>query len=179
MKRFISSYKGSFAGIVSSFLLSMVVTLRKAYLIRELEMRNDVFGLGYDLTGLNSEKYIRYLKRDLRSEARMIAEFRSMIEGCSMPVKTFGILAPYLEEDLAAVDFPQLQTFTFFFLAALLKKWEPKDMVALHMIEVMYILLHRNFEIVFFESDFPTQWSQSYFDTKVALIQALLPNWSL
>jgi hypothetical protein len=57
-----------------------------------------------------------------------------MIEGCSMPVKTFGILAPYLEEDLASVDFPQLQTFTFFFLSALLKKWDGKDLVGLHMI---------------------------------------------
>jgi hypothetical protein len=32
------------------------------------------------------------------------------------------------------VDFPQLQTFTFFFLSALLKKWDGKDLVGLHMI---------------------------------------------
>lgn len=47
------------------------------------------------------------------------------------------------------------------------------------MIETMYILLHKNYEIVFFESDFPSAWSQKYFDEKVALIEAILPSWSL
>jgi hypothetical protein len=61
-----------------------------------------------------------------------------------MPVKTYSILAPYLEGDISVVDFGQLQTFTFFFLSALLKSRE-KEMHQLYMVEAMYILLHRNY----------------------------------
>lgn len=49
----------------------------------------------------------------------------------------------------------------------------------LYMIEAMYILLHRSYEIVFFESDFPGVWQQKYFEEKVMLINAILPGWSL
>lgn len=81
-----------------------------------------------------------------------------------MPMKTYSILAPFLEEDISIIDFNQLQTFAFFFLSALLKGKETKQMHFLHVIDCMYILLHRNYEIVFFSSDFPSKWDQNYFD---------------
>ena len=46
-------------------------------------------------------------------------------------------------------------------------------------IEVMYILLHKNYEIVFFESDFPAKWDEQYFEAKIVMIQAILPAWSI
>lgn len=49
----------------------------------------------------------------------------------------------------------------------------------MYFIDVMYILLHRNYEIVFFESEFPQGWNEEYFDMKVAMIGALVPNWSM
>lgn len=80
----------------------------------------------------------------------MVCEFKSVIENCSMPMKTYSILAPYLEDDISLVDFQQLHTFTFFFLSALLKHKDPKHLHFLHVVDCMYILLHRNYEIVFF-----------------------------
>jgi hypothetical protein len=115
----------------------------------------------------------------LKGEAKMIAEFKSVIETCSMPMKTYSILAPYLEDDLSLIDYTQIHTFTFFFLSALLKKKDLRQMHFLYVIDSMYILLHRNYEIVFFESDFPKRWNQEYFDTKVVLIESLVPSWSL
>lgn len=65
-------------------------------------------------------------------------------------MKTFNILAQFLEEDVSVIDFDQLQSFTFFFLSALMKGRENNKMHFLYMIETMYILLHKNYEIVFF-----------------------------
>ena len=62
-----------------------------------------------------------------------------------MPTKTYSILAPYLEEDLSIIDFHQLHTFAFFFLSALLKGREVHHMHFLHLVDCMYILLHRNY----------------------------------
>jgi hypothetical protein len=124
-------------------------------------------------------KFVAFLKREMKSEGRMICEFKNMIENCSMPVKTYGILAPYLEEDLSLVDFSQLHTFTFFFLSALLKGRDLRHPHFLHVVDCMYILLHRDYEVVFFESDFPRKWDQQYFDGKVALLESLVPSWSL
>jgi hypothetical protein len=36
IKEFLSFYKNGFAGIISSFLIVVIVTLRKAYMIKEL-----------------------------------------------------------------------------------------------------------------------------------------------
>lgn len=87
-----------------------------------------------------------------------------------MPVKTYHILGPYLESDLSLIQLEQLQTFTFFFLSALMKGRHKAEYHFLFFVEVMYIMLHKHYEIVFFESDFPTRWDELYFDTKVALI---------
>lgn len=43
----------------------------------------------------------------------------------------------------------------------------------------MYMLLHRNFEIIFFESDFPLTWNKDYFDMLNSLIECMVPNWSI
>lgn len=94
-------------------------------------------------------------------------------------MKTYGILAPFLEEDVSVIDLDQLQSFTFFFLSALMKGRETGKMHFLYFIDVMYILLHKNYEIAFFESEFPREWDQNYFETKVALIEAILPGWRL
>ena len=49
----------------------------------------------------------------------------------------------------------------------------------MYFIDVMYILLHRNYEIAFFESDFPNKWDSRYFDDRTVMIQAMLPAWSI
>ena len=38
-----------------------------------------------------------------------------------MPYKTYQILAPFLEDDVSTIDLDQLQSFTFYFLTALMK----------------------------------------------------------
>jgi hypothetical protein len=49
----------------------------------------------------------------------------------------------------------------------------------MYFIEIMYILLHRNYEIVFFESEFPTSWNPDYFEVKQVMIKGIVPGWSL
>lgn len=49
----------------------------------------------------------------------------------------------------------------------------------MYFIEVMYILLHKNYEIVFFESDFSEKWDSKQFEARAAMIGAILPSWSL
>jgi ABC-type polysaccharide/polyol phosphate transport system ATPase subunit len=41
-------------------------------------------------------KCMRFLKREMKSEAKMIVQLKDVVEGCNMPVKTYSILAPYL-----------------------------------------------------------------------------------
>ena len=124
-------------------------------------------------------RYEAILRKEMKSEAKMLSEFKSVIETCSMPMKTYSILAPYLQQDLSLIDFSQLQSFTFFFLSALIKNKDIRDLHFLYVIDSMYIILHQNYQIVFFESDFPKKWNQQYLDEKVALIEALVPSWSL
>jgi len=109
----------------------------------------------------------------------MITELRGLLENCQMPYKTFAILAPFLEEDLSMIDMDQLQSFAFFFMTALIKGREKGRAHFVYFIDVMYILLHKNYEIVFFESDFPNKWDGRYFDNKTVMIQAILPGWSI
>lgn len=51
----------------------------------------------------------------------MVAELRTLLERCEMPYKTFAILAPFLEEDISVIDLDQLQSFSFYYLTALMK----------------------------------------------------------
>ncbi len=41
-------------------------------------------------------RYEAILRKEMKSEAKMLSEFKSVIETCSMPMKTYSILAPYL-----------------------------------------------------------------------------------
>ena len=96
-----------------------------------------------------------------------------------MPYKTYATLAPFLVEDLSTIDLDQLQSFSFFFLTALTRGRERGNAHFVYLIDVMYILLQRNYEIAFFESDFPGKWEVKYFNNRVVMIQAILPGWSL
>jgi hypothetical protein len=49
----------------------------------------------------------------------------------------------------------------------------------MYMIEAMYILLNRTYDIVFLESEFPGVWNQQHFDEMLILIGGRLPGWSL
>lgn len=89
-------------------------------------------------------KYIAYLKKDLKSEAKMIVHFKSILENCSMPVKTYTILAPFLPDDLSEIDFGKLHDFTFYFLSVLLKK-SSENLHYIYVIDLMYIILHRQY----------------------------------
>jgi hypothetical protein len=82
--------------VVSSFLLATVLTLRKVYMIKDLEERVDVFELEISMENVPVSKYVAILKGELMSETRMIVELRNIIENCQMPVKTYTILAPYM-----------------------------------------------------------------------------------
>ena len=157
LKHFLSYYKNGFSGIISAYLLALTLTLRKAYMIRDLESGEDIFQLGSS-SKISLTKYLNYLKKDLSSQAKMVVELRNIIENCHMPVHTYGILAPYLEEDISKVDYCKLHSFLFFFLSVLLKGRRGKTLHQMYMIDLMYILLHKNYEIVFFEDEFPNGW---------------------
>jgi hypothetical protein len=47
--------------------------LRKLSLINALSLNKNVFNLEIDLNAMKLTKYISYLKKDLKSEAKMIA----------------------------------------------------------------------------------------------------------
>lgn len=80
----------------------------------------------------------------------MVVELRTLLENCQMPYKTFSTLAPFLEEDISLIDLDQLQSFSFYFLSALMKGRQKSKTHFLYFIETMYLLLHRNYEVVFF-----------------------------
>lgn len=80
-----------------------------------------MFDLEIDMKKLKVESYVQKIKKELKGEIKMIAGLKNLIEYSSMPVKTFQIIAPYLEEDVALIDKIQLESFTFFFLSALIK----------------------------------------------------------
>ncbi len=80
-----------------------------------------------------------------------------------MPMKTFSILAPFLEEDISLIDLDNLQSFAFFFLSSLMKGRDKSKVHFMYFIDIMYILLHRNYEIAFFQSEFPGKWDKEYF----------------
>ena len=178
LKHFLAHYRNGFSGIICAYLLALTLTLRKAYMIRDLESGEDIFELGSE-SKISMAKYVSYLKKDLKSQGRMVVELRNVIENCRMPVHTFGILAPYLEEDISQVDYSKLHSFLFFLLSVLLKGRREKSLHEMYVIDLMYILLHKNYEIVFFEDEFPNRWDQDYFDAKALLIETLVPHWSL
>lgn len=155
---FLEYYRNGFAGIVASYLLALNLTLRKAYMIKDLHSQVDIFQLDIDMRHVDTKKYVPLIAKEMKTEARMVVELRTLLEKCEMPYKTYSILAPFLEEDISVIDLDQLQSFSFYYLTALMKGRERGKAHFMYFIEVMYILLHKNYEIVFFESDFSSRW---------------------
>ena len=58
LRVFLEYYRNGFAGIVASYLLALILTIRKAYMIRDLECHLDIFQLGIDMANINTKKYI-------------------------------------------------------------------------------------------------------------------------
>lgn len=163
IKVFLEYYHNGFAGVVSSYLIVTILTLRKAYMIKDLECGIDIFELGISMVNVPVNKYIAIISSQLKKQARMIVELRTIIENCKMPMKTFSILAPFLEEDISLIDLDNLQSFAFFFLSSLMKGRDKSKVHFMYFIDIMYILLHRNYEIAFFQSEFPGKWDKEYF----------------
>ena len=46
IKHFLSHYRNGFSGIICAYLMALTLTLRKAYMIRDLESGQDIFELG-------------------------------------------------------------------------------------------------------------------------------------
>jgi|JI6StandDraft_1071083.scaffolds.fasta_scaffold381378_2 hypothetical protein len=76
---FLEYYRNGFAGIVSSFLVLTALVLRKACMIRDLEMRLDVFELGINMHKIPVGKYTALLGRDLKGDSKMLAELRVLL----------------------------------------------------------------------------------------------------
>lgn len=79
IKVFLEYYRNGFAGIVSSYLIITILTLRKAYMIKDLECGIDIFDLGINMANVPVKKYIALISHDLKSETRMIVELRNLI----------------------------------------------------------------------------------------------------
>ena len=92
IKEFLSFYKNKHAGIISSYLLVLVLTLKKAYMIRALQSEEDIFELDIDMGKVSINKYVSYLKSEMRNEAKMIVQLRNIIENLSMPIKSYTTL---------------------------------------------------------------------------------------
>jgi len=62
---FLTYYRGGFSGIVSSYLVAMVLTLKKAYMIQDLQCGKDIFELNIDMTNVNVRKYIAIISQGI------------------------------------------------------------------------------------------------------------------
>lgn len=60
---FLEYYRNGFAGIVSSFLILTALVLRKACMIRDLEMRKDIFELDVNMHKISIGRYTSLLGR--------------------------------------------------------------------------------------------------------------------
>jgi hypothetical protein len=65
-----------------------------------------------------------------------------------------------LDDHIENIDLVKLEDFTFFYMTSLMKSNFEKNIHFINAIESMYIILHRNFEIVHFESDMPKRWDE-------------------
>lgn len=65
VKVFLTYYKGGFSGIISAYLTALVLTLRKAYMIQDLECGIDIFQLDIDMVNVNVRRYISIVTQGL------------------------------------------------------------------------------------------------------------------
>ncbi len=137
----------------------MVYDLMRSENIFDISMKN-----------VDLAPYLAVLKKDLVSQAKILTDLRQIIQRSYIPMRTYQILAPFLEDHIQEIDSQKLQDFCFFFMTNLFKTNFKKDMHFLYTIEFMYIILHRNYEIVHFSSDFPNKWDDDYFQLRKTLI---------
>ena len=62
IKIFLEYYKNGFAGIVSSYLIVVTLTLKKAYMIKDLERGTDIFELDINMKNVPVSKYVNIIK---------------------------------------------------------------------------------------------------------------------
>jgi len=98
---------------------------------------------------------------------------------CYIPINTLEILQPFMEDRIDNIDPVKLEDFTFFYMTSLMKNSFQKDIHFINAIECMYIIFHKNLEIVHFESDMPRKWDEDFFNMRKYLIQAMIPSWNI
>lgn len=60
-------YRNGFSGIVASYLLALILTLRKAYMIKDLECHVDIFQLDISMSHVNTKKYVPIIAKEMRN----------------------------------------------------------------------------------------------------------------
>jgi len=63
LRVFLEYYRNGFAGIVASYLVALILTLRKAYMIKDLECHADIFQLDIDMDHVNTKKYVQIIAK--------------------------------------------------------------------------------------------------------------------
>jgi hypothetical protein len=76
---FLQYYKNGFAGIVSAYLIALILTLKKAYMIKDLECGIDIFQLDIDMVNVNVKRYIPMIAREMQNEAKRVVELRMLL----------------------------------------------------------------------------------------------------
>lgn len=67
LRVFLQYYKGGFAGIVASYLIATTLTLRKAYMIKDLNSGIDIFQLDIDMVNIKVKKYVQLIAHEMRN----------------------------------------------------------------------------------------------------------------
>ena len=79
VKVFLMHYKGGFSGVIAAYLTELILTLKKVYMIQDLECGRDIFNLDIDMVNVKARRYIAIISQGLAKEAKMITELRSML----------------------------------------------------------------------------------------------------
>ena len=168
IKSYLTRYPKGFNGIIAAYLLTLIGILRRLQLICDLQVGMDVFNLDIE-KDQDYTKEISHLKKDLISEGKRLVDLKSIIENSHLPMKTFETLMPYLE-NIEDIDRVATENFCFFYMTVLLRQRGKADYHSILALETMSILLHRNYEIVYCEEDFPMKWDQEYYEMRKTLI---------
>ena len=177
IKSALKKYSKGFTGIIESYLLTLIGILRRLQLICDLQNGEDVFSLGLQ-EKQDYTKYIASLKKDLISQGKMLVDLKAMIENSTMPMKTFETLMPYLD-NIEDIDRVQTENFCFFFMTIILRQRMTAEYHSILTIEVLAVLIHRNYEVTYSEEDFPKEWDKDYFELRKLMIENTVPNWNI
>ena len=108
----------------------------------------------------------------------MLVDLKAMIENSTMPMKTFETLMPYLD-NIEDIDRVQTENFCFFFMTIILRQRMTAEYHSILTIEVLAVLIHRNYEVTYSEEDFPKEWDKDYFELRKLMIENTVPNWNI